>query len=360
MLFYSIVVIVTTLLGWIYCHSKGIFQKITFILLVSIPGLIAGLRGVGTDYIGYRQAYISIINSEYFYVDYSSLLIQFIRKIGEIGLPFQFSIFVISFSTVAITFWAIGMFKNEISFTFAVFSYMLQFYFLSYNLFRQMLAVALYMLAVTYKAKYNDEKKFWIFGIAAGLIHSSSIPFLMIYFVWNIITKYRFGKARILIYIIGISGIMLIPLLVNQTDFLRSLFPHYENYFREFTYLGFGFGILRYFLLADIPSFYERLKDKEIYNSVLSFLPFVSVFGMIVSCLSYISNTFLYRISYYLLVFLPIYHGYLFRQYKLKRFKVKRGFFLIPIISITLLFFFIYDILVLKTGDILPYKFFWE
>lgn len=360
MLFYSLVVSITTLLGWLYCHSTGICKKILFVLLIGIPGSVAGLRGVGTDYVAYKQAYGLIINGNYFYADYNSILIQFISKIGQMGFPFQVSVFVVSIFTIAISFYVIKMFKDEINFTFAIFSYMLQFYFLSFNLFRQMFAIALFMLAVSYKAKFDDNKKFWIFGILAGLVHSSAIPFLLIYFFWKTINEYKFNKVRILIYAIGICTLILIPYLANQILFLRDLFPHYENYFRKFSYLGIGFGIMRYLLLAVIPTFYERFNDKKIYNSVISFLPFFSVFGMIISCVSYISETYLYRISYYLLIFLPLYHGYLFKRYRLKGFKAPKGIFLIFIIMITLMFLFVYDILILKTGEILPYKFCWE
>lgn len=362
MLFYGFAILITILIAWLYSNSPKAYKKILFFLLIAFPALVSGLRGVGADYMLHRVNYSRIIGGNYYLIDYTSILMQFEKILGEHGYPFQLTIFITSIATVAISFWSIKLFEEDINFTYAVFSYMLQFYLLSFNLYRQMLAVALFTFAVALKAKKNSRLFFWIIGILAGLVHSTAFLWLLIYFVWNFITKAGYFKERIFIYCLGVLFVFSIPIIVDNSDFLRVIFPHYENYFREFKYLGIGLGIIRYIVLAIIPAFYNRFIDrkKTIYQTSMSYLPFFSVFGTLLSYLSYVSDTFAYRISFYFLSSLAVYHGYLYKKYRGHGHKINKGFIWVLAGAIVLLLFFIYDIAFSETGKLIPYKVFWK
>lgn len=80
MIFYALVVIITTLLAWIYAHIRGNnARKIVYFLLVMFPAAISGLRGVGTDIRQYILSSNEIIAGTYELVDYKSIFVQVTR-----------------------------------------------------------------------------------------------------------------------------------------------------------------------------------------------------------------------------------------------------------------------------------------
>lgn len=365
MFFYAGVILITTLISWFYCMVRKPWKRFYFFLLVLFPTIVAGLRGVGTDYIAHTHFYEKIINGSYFYADYTSLLIYFIRLLGSNGFSFQFSIFLISFLTVYLAFYIIRIYENEISLPFAVFSYMTLFYHLSFNLYRQILAVEFFLLAIVYLHIFNNKKMFWIYGFIAGFIHSSAFLFIFIFFVWKFITTSSFKNRRLLIYIIGTSIIIALPLLTQHLIFIQILFPHYENYFKEFFYNGFGFGSIKYIVVAIWPALFVRYLDRKIdlHMDKLSYCPFFAVFGTIIWLTSYVSSTYLYRMSYYLTISLPLFHGFIIKHYIERygmKFHIRKGGIIAFMFIIVIIIFWVYDIQIANTGEILPYKFFWN
>ena len=77
MIFYALVVIITTLLARLYAHVKGNNAKIiVYFLLVMFPAAISGFRGVGTDIRQYIFNANEIIAGTYDLVDYKSIFVQ--------------------------------------------------------------------------------------------------------------------------------------------------------------------------------------------------------------------------------------------------------------------------------------------
>lgn len=77
--------------------------------------------------------------------------------------------------------------------------------------------------------------------------------------------------------------------------------------------------------------------------------------GFVLWLTSYISEATLFRISYYLLVVMLILHGYVFKKILV----MKRIVYLCLVVSV-LLMFWLYDEIVLNSGNTVPYIFFWE
>lgn len=151
MLFYAIVIAITTLLAWLYSHISGRrIKKIVFLLSVLVPSAISGLRGVGSDYWIYIRNCDEIIEGVFENVDYNSLFTQITRFLFRFDVDFQVIIFITSLVTICAVFRTINLYKKNISYTFGVFSYMLIFFQMSFNTYRQILAACLFLVATVF------------------------------------------------------------------------------------------------------------------------------------------------------------------------------------------------------------------
>lgn len=358
MLFYAGIVAITTFLAWIYSHAKGKGTKRgLYVLLVMFPATISGLRGVGTDIRHYIEYASEIIIGTYDMVDYKSIFVQITRLLLRHDVSFHIILYLVSIITIHTMFTIFNIYRKQMSFSFAVFSYMLVFFQMSFNIYRQIMAAALFLLATVYLFKEDDKKKFLIWYIVAVLIHSSILPFGFIFFFRDWITEKKYQKRRIVIYIVLTIIIFCIPQMTSKMEFLLRIIPHYGWYVTRFYRNGIGFGILRYLVMGVIPVVFLRMKkiDQDINDNKITYLPFYVSMGFVLWLTTYISESTIYRISYNLLIAIPILHGYLYRKYIRKA-----GIIIIIAIIAIMVMFWYYDGAVLNTGETVPYKFFWE
>lgn len=358
MLFYTVIVIITTLLAWLYSHAKGIqAKKVLYFFLVMFPSTISGLRGVGTDYWIYIKNRQEIIEGVFENVDYNSLFTQITRLLFHFGIDFQIIIFFTSFVTIHVVFDAIKLYKKKISFVFGCFSYMLIFFQMSFNTYRQIMSASLFLAATVFLFKEHSKKKFVIWYFIAVLIHSSILPFGLVLFFKDKILEDRYKKKRILLYCITTIVIFIIPSLMSQMSFLLKVIPHYGWYITRFYRSGIGFGILRYLVMGVMPVvFIDHKKfNHELQEIGLGFVPFYISMGFVLWLTSYISESSIYRISYNMLIALPLLHGYIFKKY-LRKSRI----IVCACVIVIMLGFWAYDGIILNTGETLPYHFFWQ
>lgn len=357
MFIYAVVIAITTMLAIMYAHMIKKHKNIVFYFMVIFPTLFAGLRGVATDYNLYNNNYQEIINGTFELVDYNSIFVIFLRVLGRLGISFQFIIFLVSFLTIFIAFKIFIMCEDVINVPFAIFSYMTMFYQMSFNTYRQILAAEIFLLATIFLFKEDKKIKFWILFLIAALIHSSLLPFGLVFFFRKLIIEKRYLYIRIIIYVVVLITIFSLPLLADKIVHLINILSHYAWFLTRFQYSSIGFGFIRYFVLAVLPALFIAYKNKydDINSKGIGFLPFYLIMGTILWMTSYISTSSLHRIGNNLLIAMPILHGYLFRKYKL----TSRFLLCIGICIIILLFWF-YDGAILNTGETVPYLFFWE
>lgn len=357
MFIYAVVITITTMLAVMYSHMIKKNKNIAFYFMVIFPTLFAGLRGVATDYNLYNNNYQEIINGTFELVDYNSLFVIFLRAVGHLGISFQFVILLVSFLTIFIAFKIFTMCEDVISVPFAVFSYMTMFYQMSFNTYRQILAAEIFLLATIFLFKIDNKIKFWILFLISVLIHSSLLPFGLVFFFRKLIIEKKYLYVRIIIYIVALVAIFSLPLLADKIVYLISILSHYAWFLTRFQYSSIGFGFIRYFVLAFLPALFIAYKNKyeDVNSRGIGFLPFYLIMGTILWMTSYISTSSLYRIGYNFLVAIPILHGYLFRKYKLTS-----RFLLCTVICLIILLFWFYDGAILNTGETVPYLFFWE
>ena len=365
---YLLVVLITTGFALLYQNTNNRFS---FFLMVLIPSVFSGLRSVGTDYYIYLERFRYLekgIRVSATGTDLSAPFYIFFRLINHIFGNYQVAIFTISFVTIFIAFHLICQHSEDISISVSVFSYMTMFYFLSFNIFRQCLAAEFYALGVYFLVKKKKSLTGIVVLMLSVLIHSSVLPFALVALILPWISENSRIKKRVCVYLTLLFVVFLLPEMSALTKKLLSAFPHYAFYFLNFNYRGFGIGIFRYIFLvcAMILILYKSghlLKKEYIAYS------FLALNGAILTWLSYVSDTFIYRIGYIGLVFLPILHGYFVKQFLAMSHKngsiqiVYRNTLKGKIAStftfgliVLLLFFFWYDFIYLNTGDILPYS----
>lgn len=357
MLIYAVVIAITTVLAILYTHIIEQNKTIVFCFMVLFPTLFSGLRGVATDYHLYHDNYQEILNGTFELVDYKSLFVMLVRILGHLGIGFQFVILLTSFLTVLIAFKIIVIFEKHINVPFAVFSYMTMFYQMSFNTYRQVLAAEIFLLATICLFKKGKVLKFGVLYLIAVLVHSSLLPFGIVFFFRKQIVEKRYTYFRVVIYTISLVGIFSLPLLAEKLVHLIGILSHYAWYLTRFQYSSIGFGFLRYFVLAVLPVLFVAYKKKydEINLMGMGFIPFYLMMGTILWMTSYISTSSLYRIGYNFLVAAPILHGYLFEKYKLTS-----RFLICLFVCLVVVLFWIYDGVILDTGETIPYMFFWE
>lgn len=368
MIVYILIIMITTVLAAMYQSTK--FRKLFFSFMVFVPSFFSGFRNVGTDYFLYLTRFRYVCQGNDFDAsgtNLTGLFYHFLKLVGIVFDNYQIAICLISFVTIFIAFYLICQYQDEISIPIAVFSYMTMFYFLAYNIFRQSLAAEIYALGVFYVIKRKRKIVGIILLMCSVVIHSAVLPFALSTVILAWISDESKIKTRIGVYIISFLGIMLLPSMKAITMRLLTALPHYAFYFLSFEFTGFGIGVFRYiFLVFTVVIILKKagcLSDK-IYVSYT----FLSMVGAILTWLSYVSTTFIYRIGYIGMVFLPILHGYFVRRFL--RINLKNGSICIACkntsigkvggifsigMCIFLLFFFWYDYINLNSGEILPY-----
>ena len=114
MLFYVFVITLTTLLAFIYSHTKGKqIKKLLYVLLFFFPAIIAGLRGVGTDIRHYYEHANDIVAGIYNYVDYKSIFVQITRILLKHDISFQIVLLAVSIITLHIMFKIFAMYRKN-------------------------------------------------------------------------------------------------------------------------------------------------------------------------------------------------------------------------------------------------------
>ena len=352
---YIITIIVTAVLALLVEHTKQ--KRIALCLMATMPILIAGLRGVGTDYYGYFLRYEKVLNGiqvDSDGTDLSGVFYKTIIFLGNVFFDYQSVIFIISILTIGIAFFTFFKLREDLSFSFAVFSYMTLLYLYSFNLFRQFLSAELFIFGMLL-IRLRKKPIAAIFMLLSILVHSSSVIYFLIYILFLFIKKNN--RMQRIIYISTFIFIGILPCIAPAINGLASIFPHYAYYFLHFKYMGIGLGVFRYLFLVWIPILLLNSKKNVIDGNIVkeySDFVFMAMMGSIFSLLSYVSDTFLYRIGYTGLCSLPIVLALFIK-------KLKRNKKIVVIIMITIhLVFFAFDFVYLNTGEVVPYTTFWR
>lgn len=224
-------------------------KKILLILgIVFPPILISTIRyGIGTDYFEYMHYYDIIRKNmsisfiwEFFSREPLYVIFTYLGHLlsGAIGINFIFACLYIFFM-----FQAIVYFKDKISISLALFILYLSQYLMSFNILRQMIAVAI----VCFAFRYAFEKKivkyiFWV--IVAGMFHKTAYVMILLYLLNFKIDSKKVNK--IYYFLIILSPIILFPV-----QKIIILIANKFNIYQKYINMGTEFNVN--FLLYVLP-----------------------------------------------------------------------------------------------------------
>lgn len=355
MVVYFTISLIAVLLATLCTFSQRQYQGLFLIILICFLTFFAGCRAVGTDYFNYLYRFEGIDFN--FFPDNYSIIYSFMKLVKRLGGNYQVVTVCIAFLTLLINISIYWKYRNIISFPMAVFSYMMQYYLMSFNVFRQVLASSIFLLAIV-ELSEKHKKSSILYYIVACLVHSSIIPFGLIFIIKRWLEKPEYWGKRIFMYMCILLIVLTIP-LYGVKIMPSGLMSHYGYYLVNFKYQPLGFGIFRYVFLAIIPvifiNIWERGSNKirDAYSNMW-YLTSFSIIGFELWLLSYVSASSAYRLSVTLLISLPILHGFI-----VKNSPKKWVLFISVFLILSLIVFWLYDCAI-NSGDVIPYKFFFS
>ncbi|OME82138.1 hypothetical protein BK120_15820 [Paenibacillus sp. FSL A5-0031] len=284
--------------------NRKLFARYMIMFVVLTLSIVAGLRGsmVGKD----TWAYLQIIEStsisysgELFY-QYTEqgfqILIRLLMFVLNEPHYVLFSIALLTNSLIISTCW---IFRERMNFALSVFCYITMFYFETYNISRQWLAIAIIFFAFRYliRSKYGV---FIAFIIIAFSIHNSAIICLLFIPIHMFFMK----KLPIIYALIIILSLIFSGKILNITG-ISSTIENYGYYINEIGSTNGNFGLL---FLARLGIFlfaiFLYLKNEYKYedNIFQKQIIAVSFLGLLMSILGYM-YMFAGRIATYATVF---------------------------------------------------------
>ena len=304
MLSYSLIIITTTILSYISVKEKNKkIKKIFKILTILFPSVIAGIRyGIGTDYLQVYYPFFEELkqgiivnrmrNFEVGYVLINRVVILF-------NGDFNWVMFICSLITNYFIYKGLEEFKDKANLPFGIFLYMLLYYQKSFNLVRQMMAVAISFYCIKYICE-GHKIKYAIGILIASLFQRTTLILLIIPIVQKLYENKKYKIiiiASFVVLIVGIFNFKVIGEFLAQSVDLE----YYSYYFKATEAKGVA---ITYFIriLSGVLVYgfiYKLLQQNK--NMFLMFNLFF--IGAILSLLGYVTSTYGERIAIYFLVY---------------------------------------------------------
>ena len=291
--------------------SKEKRKASTYVIaIIVILSVFEGLRGesVGIDVSHYIIRHIEPIREGAFAKVNQPIGFKIIVWISYLISSKTSTVFLLfAFITNGLIVLRLWDFRHKASFPFMVFFYYCFHYLITFNVFRQYIAIAI----VFYVSRYIDEKKYLKYGIGvivATLIHSTSVlGFLLIPI--DILTSDENVKQWRLRYRIIFASPILIFLVVGL--FFNFDYEHYIDLFKNYGSGSLGSMTLVKIAIA-IGIFVCMYKNKKNNQEIKKIFTTYCI-GLFISLLVAVA-IFADRFAWYYLIWEPV-----FMSYNLKR-----------------------------------------
>ncbi|WP_160689327.1 EpsG family protein [Clostridium sp. C2-6-12] len=351
---YIFIILSTTIFSYLSIGKYSIYEKykrkIFSFLTILIPSLFAGIRcGIGTDYnYTYLPEFVKMASSSYksrleiLYVLLNKIIIRFNGNL-------QCVLFVMAFLTLSFMYLGLKQYADKISFPLAFFTYLITYYFQSYNILRQALSMAIAFFAL----KYVNERKlmkyfFWIM-IAIGF-HVGAIIMIPMYFLYNCFTneKYKYWKKALII--LGLLVFINFKNIFSPLILKLSSMQHYYGYVSNIDKLSFSpYFVFKYVIYLLLPlAFYRKIFNVEKLKLHCAFL----VCGCIGMLAAYMKSIEIARMAFYLHYSIIVVFPATF-----KKLKGKKSLYVGWLMLIGLLGIWIYETFIKMNGEIVPYSY---
>ncbi len=334
--------------------NKTIYVKAIFILLTFISGFRA--TSVGIDTSSYARIF-NYLNQNRFDLVYEEEGFKYISyvllKISGNSHTFVFTVYALI--TNALIVCRLWDFKDVASFKWMVATYYISFFFMTLNVMRQLVAIAILFFAT----RFVERKKyliFFIFTAIALLFHTSSIIGVVFVicdlFQWKYLNKKQKGFLSVIF--------LLLPCLVI---FIPVLIYEYGKYFTQATtenvgvmlFVKFAFFVFSSSLLFKNDHYNKstvvRPNAQRVYKYEVKAVKIYYFIGLAITLLGYF-YMYMDRVGLLFYLFECVYFGIIAKNTK-EKFLVKTGLFVI------LAFLFVSSFIGKGQGQ-MPYYFIWQ
>ena len=312
---YVFVFLILILLTSIANKKRSLF---VFLQGAVILALLAGFRdkSVGID----SESYVNIFNlisSNRWGLIYGleNTFISICAFLLKLNNSYTFLFVVFAFITNILFFYRFWDFKEDVSLCVVVAIYYISFYFLSYNIMRQMIAVSI----VFYFSRFIRKRHYFIFIVGvllACLFHKSAILAIILLLLevpqWNRLNK----SQKIILILTFLFSPLIIPYVIEA-------YNKYSHYFNDINW-NIGFMTIIKIVLFLYTSFIVKKKiaiesnDRgAVKSEMYTFSSICNYYfiGLIFSSLGYVFN-FMDRLGLYFVCYETIYMGYICRRLK--------------------------------------------
>ena len=214
-------------------------KKLCILVTIILPSFFYAVRyGIGTDYFNYAAAF-DRLQSTAFEGRFEWAYVSLNLIVGHLGGNLEVLFFITAIIMISFLYFALCEYSNMISVGFAMFTYMLLFYQMSFNMVRQSVA----MIICLYSIKFIQRRqllKFTLIIILALGFHNSVLVFIPVYFLYMYLGKEKNQISRLSIYILTIVGVLSIDKVL--TKILKAIpqlsyyLVHLQNETGEFTF----------------------------------------------------------------------------------------------------------------------------
>lgn len=267
------------------------------VLAALICAFFAACRGtVGTDSEMYIMAYENSANAVQRWVDFEPGFILVMDILNKMHLSYVSLFFLMNFFTMLFAFISIYSERENINVNIATFMCMIDFYFLSWNIMRQALAISLgiYAMCLFLKGKW---KKALFFIIIATTFHFSALICIVV-----VVGKYLFENQKYKFFVLGIA-VVVVFLIINR-DILAQLVylvtgeNYYAMYFSRDTMVESN--IIIYYLKI-LPILLIAISGRKNYDKQSKYKVFFAfmILGYVFSSIGVFTDTQVQRIGYY-------------------------------------------------------------
>lgn len=266
--FYNLILFFSTALLYVSEKEKtAIGRRLCLVLAFLVTVVPSAIRfEIGSDYVSYRAIFEELAAGGTIYVEPGFLLLN--KAINFLGLGYEWLFIIIAIFIHTFAFLSYPKKNRYIAHLF----FMLLFYFQTFNILRQMMAIVVIMYAFKLYMQQRNDIRFYIMVVFASLFHTVALLFLFIPILNNrIVHGYirHFSWTAIIFWGLAIvAGAFFVDLIINVLNIMQI--KDYSGYieggrYSESAEVNTGLGVLFFLFFCVYPLFYAK-KFIEIDN----------------------------------------------------------------------------------------------
>lgn len=285
-IFYNLILFFSTALLYVSEKEKtAIGRRLCLVLAFLVTVVPSAIRfEIGADYPGYVAIFEELAIGGMSYVEPGFLFLN--KVINSLGLGYEWLFIVVAIFIHTFAFLSYPKKNKYIAHLF----FMLLFYFQTFNILRQMMAIVVIMYAFKLYMQQRNDIRFYIMVVFASLFHTVALLFLFIPILNNrIVHGYirHFSWTAIIFWGLAIvAGAFFVDLIINILSILPT--KDYSGYFESARYsksaeVNTGLGVLFLLFFCVYPLIYAKKfieidnKNILIFTLLIMYVTFITL-----------------------------------------------------------------------------------